>query len=308
MPPSQKRGNAGLTVNGAPVKLWQLRSSVQASAAVLLFFLPQKKNPRTATHPPSYVRPEPAINKEPAASAEPAAGATRRLAGSNSCSCSPSTLCSLPGILQPLCPHRASLARAPAVHQGWFRVPRDGSPRFEQGSRMPAAAYDVTAGKDMPTWSTSLFAVCDSPQVAACAIVLPHSFSRLRGRHGADASSHVNVPPLPDAPVRIDWSRNMRNARPRSRCVVWQRMLSLLHDIPVYSGRVRPTGAPRGPLPDCALPRVAVGHCCNPVLAVQLLPVRVALLNLRQHVIHNLAEIIFQEAAGNAGRDILQRL
>jgi len=34
----------------------------------------------------------------------------------------------------------------------------------EQGRRTPVSSYDVTAGKDMPTWSTSLFAVCDNPQ------------------------------------------------------------------------------------------------------------------------------------------------
>ncbi len=35
-----------------------------------------------------------------------------------------------------------------------------------QGRHLPEHKYDVTAGKDMPAWSTSLFAFRDNVQVS----------------------------------------------------------------------------------------------------------------------------------------------
>ena len=44
-----------------------------------------------------------------------------------------------------------------------------------QGHRKPQHRYDVTAGKDMPAWSTSLFAFGDNVQVSGARACLPRA-------------------------------------------------------------------------------------------------------------------------------------
>ena len=53
---------------------------------------------------------------------------------------------------------------------GAAEAPCDCGRRASQGHRRPRAKYDKYYGKDMPAWSTSIFAACENPRMALCAM------------------------------------------------------------------------------------------------------------------------------------------
>jgi hypothetical protein len=96
-----------------------------------------------------------------------------------------------------------------------------------QGRHKPVHKYDVTAGKDMPAWSTSLFAFRDNVQVScprACQACTPLAGCRQTRPAGPFLTVRCPAVVTADDAVCDDGRGRLRDSRPRARCSVRQRV------------------------------------------------------------------------------------